>query len=336
MNSSGGPEQTEDGLQPTLRRQITMLGAWSDAPTSDRTGQADEAQLPALESAGRRRRGSRASVRSILSWRPTTVLAVLLAAGVGLVFLDLGGAQTQSLRSLGHTVGGGAQRWADGAVGPLRDLPERRTDAREYRERVAELEARNNVLEAERAALIDREFTKSGTTKLRRWASERKVSVVPSHVVASAIGIASSHSVTLDIGAKAGIEPDLSVVADGALVGRIVDVGPNTSTLLLITDPSNRVWGRTQRSRAPVVVDGADSGLRLGLVNQFAKVRVGETISTMGSPNGKPYPRGIPIGTIASIDGNQGALDRSIAVEPITDLVDLDLVGIVTGKQRSS
>jgi rod shape-determining protein MreC len=130
------------------------------------------------------------------------------------------------------------------------------------------------------------------------------------------------------------VQVESAVVVNGGLVGRIVEVGPQTSSLQLLTDPANRVWSRTDDSRAAVVVEGTGSGLRLGLVDQFTQVSVGQKVKTLGSPGARPYPRGLLIGKVTEIRGPQGSLDRDVIVTPVADLGALDIVGIVLETER--
>ncbi len=57
------------------------------------------------------------------------------------------------------------------------------------------------------------------------------------------------HTISIDLGDEHGMRPGMPVVTERGLVGRIYKVGPTTSTVLLIMDPSSGVNALDQRSR---------------------------------------------------------------------------------------
>ena len=327
MTGAQGDGPSERSHRNSVESQIRVLGEW---PEEDQ--HAAEQDPPHIVGDAGRNRGRQ--WRGRRQWRPTTVLTTLLVVGLALVLLDLSGGPTQAFRSAGHTIGGGVQEWANKAVGPVRGLPQRSENTSELTDQIAALQARNNELETRQSAIMDAAATDANSKSMRKWAAESDIKVLPSHVVASAAGIAASNSVTLDAGSFDGVEVESAVVANGGLVGRIVEVGPQTSTLQLMTDPNNRIWSRTADSRAAVVVEGTGTGLTLGLVDQFTKVAIGQKVNTLGSPGARPYPRGLPIGEVTAINGPQGSLERDVVVTPVADLTALDIVGIVLETDR--
>jgi len=302
---------------------VKMHGEWvDDDSTQQPTYEGGPADLSI--SRDRKPRGARRS------FRPTTVLAVLLIIGGSLILLDLSGGPTETVRSFGHVVGGGAQEWADTAVGPLRRIPENRTAVEVLQEEVTALQARNNELEVEAALAEEGLHSTESSKKLRAWAKQAGLNVLPANVVAASSGVGASNTFTLDAGTADGVRSNSAVVANGGLAGRIVEAGPATSTLQLISDPESVVWARTQQLRNAVAVQGTGKGIELGLVDQFTELANGELITTLGSPDSRPYPRGVPIGRVGKASKSKDSLNRGIALEPIADLSSLDLVGIIT------
>lgn len=301
---------------------VKMHGEWSQDQADEHPryeGSSDTLKID-TDRTPRRPRGS---------LRPTTLLAVLLVLGGSLILFDLSGGPTETVRGFGHVVGGGAQEWADTAIGPLRRIPEKRTAVEVLQEEIATLEARNNELELQTALAEEGLRSTESSKKLRAWAKQAGLKIQPANVVAATSGIGSSNTFTLDAGTNDGVQPDTAVVANGGLAGRIVEAGPATSTLQLISDPGSVVWARTQQLRNAVVVEGTGEGVELGLVDQFTKLAKGELITTLGSPDSRPYPRGIPIARVGKVTKSQGSLERGTRLEPIADLKSLDLVGII-------
>src|SRR6478752_7527483 len=73
-----------------------------------------------------------------------------------------------------------------------------------------------------------------------------------SKVAARVVGLGPSQSfsrtVTIDAGSDAGIHPDLTVVNNDGLVGRVLRVTRTTATVLLAVDADSVVGGRVGRS----------------------------------------------------------------------------------------
>jgi rod shape-determining protein MreC len=58
-------------------------------------------------------------------------------------------------------------------------------------------------------------------------------------------------------------------------------------------------------------------------------VSVGDTVSTLGSPDDRPYVARVPLGTVTSVDADRGQLGRTAVVRPHVDPDTLDLVAVV-------
>ncbi|MGH7198072.1 MAG: rod shape-determining protein MreC, partial [Candidatus Omnitrophota bacterium] len=64
----------------------------------------------------------------------------------------------------------------------------------------------------------------------------------------------------IDKGADKGIHTQMLVLSGGSLVGRVIEVGPQTSKVLLITDPNSRIGVLLQRTRHQGILYGTSSG----------------------------------------------------------------------------
>jgi rod shape-determining protein MreC len=114
------------------------------------------------------------------------------------------------------------------------------------------------------------------------------------------------------------------VLSPGGLVGRVVNVAGSYAKVQLITDRAAGVGGMILRTRRQGVVRGGlGGGLELDYVPLQADVRVGDRVLTAGIDG--VYPRGIPVGTIASAEPG-GQLFHRIHVAPAVDFGTLDQV----------
>lgn len=123
-------------------------------------------------------------------------------------------------------------------------------------------------------------------------------------VVAPIVGRTADHwwkQVTLGRGSKDGVAVGNVVMGTGGLVGRIISVTPNTSRVLLISDPTSKVGVSISRTRYMGAMrgDGSDRAV-MKFFDKVPEVRKGDVVTT--SPVTNLFPSGLPIGTIESID----------------------------------
>lgn len=181
-------------------------------------------------------------------------------------------------------------------LGPTTE--ERLTNARvlELQQRLVELESQNQKLKE----LLD--YSKTQKQK---------------GIVAPIVGHSADHwwqQVTLSRGSQDGIKVGYVVTAPGGLVGRIVSVTPNTSRVLLISDPTSRVGAVISRSRSLGFMRG--QGANRAILQFFDKVpdvRRGDIVST--SSVSEFFPAGLPLGRVESVN-----LDKTPAPEAVIEL----------------
>jgi rod shape-determining protein MreC len=159
------------------------------------------------------------------------------------------------------------------------------------------------------------------TEALARVPAERNVALAqlqhPAGIPATVIGYdpeATQRIITIDRGAHDRIARDDGVVtADGA-VGRVIEVAPISSKVLLIVDAASKLPAVVQHGRWWSIAVGTQTHLKLQYVSQDAKLRLGDIVVT---GEGRSFHAGTPIGRISAIaPANAGALDQSAIVEP--------------------
>jgi rod shape-determining protein MreC len=134
--------------------------------------------------------------------------------------------------------------------------------------------------------------------------------------------------IMVDRGADDGVRRNAPVMAADGLVGRVIAVTPTTAQVLLITDPRSAVGVLLQQSREAGVAEGqGQSGLRLKYVSRSQEIQQGELLVTSGL--GGVFPRGLPVGTVASVARDQGALYQEATVRPSASLEHLEEVLIL-------
>jgi rod shape-determining protein MreC len=134
--------------------------------------------------------------------------------------------------------------------------------------------------------------------------------------------------IVVDRGSSDGVRRNAPVVATEGLVGRVIAVTPSTAQVLLITDPRSAIGVVLQRSREAAVVEGQGQGeLRLKYVARSRELASGELVVTSGLSG--VFPRGLPVGSVAAVAREQGALYQEAAVRPAANMDHLEEVLIV-------
>jgi rod shape-determining protein MreC len=122
-----------------------------------------------------------------------------------------------------------------------------------------------------------------------------------------------SRTVTIDRGSVAGVKLDDGVIDDDGVVGRVVNVEPLSSTVLLVTDGASKLPAVVQRGRWWGIATGTSSAIRLEYVSQDAKLRLGDAVVT---GEGRSFHAGFEIGVVTRIDHPEGALYQTAVVTP--------------------
>jgi rod shape-determining protein MreC len=152
----------------------------------------------------------------------------------------------------------------------------------------------------------------------------------PNGVPATVIGFdpeAALHIVTINRGLHDHIAVDDGVIAGSGVVGRVVEVDPITSKVLLINDPTSRLPVLVQRGRWWAIAVGTLTNVKLRFVSQDAKLRVGDAVVT---GEGRSFRAGVLVGRISHLEPMPaGALDQSAIVQPVANLGALTRVLVV-------
>ncbi|MDO9455877.1 rod shape-determining protein MreC [Nocardioides sp.] len=266
---------------------------------------------------------------------PRALVVALLLACASLMVLDSSGngALDPARRVVGEAVGP-AQAVADGAVRPLVGLSDRFESQDDLRGDLAALEAENADLRAQvrtapydAARLAELEGLTSAATDLGQ-------ALVPARVIGVGPSQSFSSTVTIDAGSDSGITPDLTVLNNDGLVGRVLRVTATTATVLLIVDPDSTVGGRIAESMELGFLKGRGvlgrtGRLDLELVDETVVPRKRDTVVTWGSPTGdSPFVAGVPVGQVVSVYSSLRETSQRAVIDPFVDFAALDVVGV--------
>lgn len=126
-----------------------------------------------------------------------------------------------------------------------------------------------------------------------------------------------SHYFYLDLGSSSGIEADMIVVHNNCLVGKVVDVYPWYSKVVLITDKLCKIAAYCGNTKARGIHEGINQerNAMLKFVSHLAPIEVGDMLLSSGE--GLVFPRGFALGKVKSstLDG----LYQQVEIEPLVD-----------------
>lgn len=195
-------------------------------------------------------------------------------------------------------------------------------------ETLSELKKRNEELTAQVAELSEAQETAERLEKLVGLKSTYSLESTAARIIGST-GDAWTDSVIIDKGSASGFEVGMPVCSSGGVIGQIIEVSANTSTVRLITDDQSGVSAMIQGSRAQGVLQGqADGTLRLEYVVSDAEVATGDIVITSGI--GGTFPKGLPLGTVSSIDRAPNAVYYTIVVRAASSAESNEEVLVIT------
>lgn len=133
-------------------------------------------------------------------------------------------------------------------------------------------------------------------------------------------------------GSNDGVKAGSVVVAPGGLVGRVTHVSPNSSQVLLVSDPNSQVGVVVSRSRFSGMLKGqSQNTATLEFFERDPDAKVGDIVHT--SQFSTLFPESIPVGRIKSINLDKQPSPEAI-VEFSTPLGLIDYVKIYPFTER--
>lgn len=260
------------------------------------------------------------------------VLAVLLAAAIALITFDFRGGSP--LRGVGASVFGPIEGAANAVVTPVGNFFSGLGGRSRANAQIAALQKANATLRGELSAAQLSRSDQKQLSSLLGLAGKGGYRIVPASVIT--VGRDYSDSVTLDVGSKAGVRAEETVLNGQGLVGTVTSVSADTSTVLLATDASSKVGARTAGSDQIGAVTGTGTSfgagsqsLNLTLFNGHTGLQPGNRLVTFGSVGNQPYVPGVPIGTVTSVGSTSDGLTTTAKVRPFVDFTSLGVVGVV-------
>jgi rod shape-determining protein MreC len=152
---------------------------------------------------------------------------------------------------------------------------------------------------------------------------------VAAQVIASS-GTEQSRLITIDKGSNDHIKIDMPVITPDGIVGKVKEVFPASSQVLLINDHDSGAGVILESSRLQGIVKGTSLGeLQIVDIMSDEKVEPGEHVVTSGGD--RIYPKGYAVGTvISSTPDRDNDPFLAIKIKPAANLNRLEEVLIIT------
>jgi len=169
-------------------------------------------------------------------------------------------------------------------------------------------------------------------------------SLAGSYRAAEIIGMDAGDFLTgllIDKGSVHGLEKNMPVVAYAggfeALVGKIMQVGPVSSIVMPLFDPSCYVPGRMQSSRYTGLINGQGTRLDNLVMTSIPKsargaLKVGDIVMTSGLSS--IYPADLHVGRVTQIGAKPWDTSLLVEIEPAVDFSRLEYVFVLETNRK--
>jgi len=203
-------------------------------------------------------------------------------------------------------------------------------DLRHTRQQNAALQQEISRLRLEQAAFAEDAAQGRRLQSLLTFKQQYISSTVAAQVIGTS-GSDRSRVVYLDKGSLDGLRVDMPVITPDGVVGKLREVFPHTSQLLLLNDLTSGAGVTLESTRMRGILQGAPGGrIEINNLTADSRIQPGEHIVTSGGD--QVFPRGLPVGVIQSIAPDpQHQPYTAIIVQPFANLARLEEVLIITG-----
>lgn len=147
--------------------------------------------------------------------------------------------------------------------------------------------------------------------------------------------------ITINKGSNDGIQPQMSVMSDNGLVGKVLDVNSTSARIALLSNADNtlvRVAAMIQNEKEPIygTITGYDEKTNMLVMSQIQAtqdIKVGDKVVTSGL--GGISPNSLYIGTVEEVAMDRFGLYKEVKIRPAADTNDVRYVTVVIRTSES-
>lgn len=278
-------------------------------------------------------------------YRNLLVLLALLAAQIVGLAVQVHRADSGRMSLDPHDSGGVRliRLWADALVSPperilhgtgsgLASLWQNYIDLRLVREQNEQLQQTVDRLRFEQAALLEDARQGQRLQALLHFQEQYLYKTLAAQVIGSS-GSTQSQVFYIDKGSDDGLQHDMAVISPDGIVGKIRDVFPHSSQVLVINDQSSGAGVILETTRIRGILRGNAAGQPqiVGIIADN-RIKPGERVLTAGGD--QIFPRGLPVGVVEKVVSDperDGFIN--VIVKPYAALSRLDEVLVITSME---
>jgi rod shape-determining protein MreC len=207
-------------------------------------------------------------------------------------------------------------------------------DLRNTRQQNHDLQEQIARLRLEQAALSEDAIQGHRLQALLYFQQHYVANTIAAQVVGTS-GNDLSRVLYIDKGSKDGLKPDQAVITPDGIIGKLRDVFPHTSQILLINDQTSGAGVLLASTRLRAILRGSTTGqIVINNLTPDSRIKIGEQVLTSGGD--QIYPRGLPVGTIESIKPDPDHQPYTlIQLRPAANLNQLEEVLVITATQTA-
>ena len=233
--------------------------------------------------------------------------------------------------------------WAEAVVAPperlfhfggssLTDLWRNYIDLHRVREQNQQLQQTVDRLRFEQAALLEDARQGQRLQGLFNFQQQYLYKTLAAQVIGSS-GAAQSRVFYIDKGSSDGLQHDMAVISPAGIVGKVRDVFPHTSQILVINDQSSGAGVILETTRIRGILRGNALGQpQIVSIISDNRIKPGERVLTAGGD--QIFPRGLPVGVVDKVvrDPERDGF-INVIVKPYAALDRLDEVLVITSME---
>ena len=260
----------------------------------------------------------------------TRIVVILVALSIALttVFFKEGeGGPVHMARAAIQTIAAPFRSFGAFILSPITNFSAFLGDASADSQTLSQLREENEALKQQLAQLNEYQSENARLEGILNLASSYSLSGCAARVIAYSTD-SWSDTITINRGSVAGVRVGMPVTDGIGVIGQVISVSPISSTVRLLNDSASGVSALLQDSRSTGILKGSvDGSLHLQYVSNDVTVAVGEMVVTSGL--GGVYPKGLPLGTVASVTAGVAGMYREIVVTPVSTASNLEEVFVV-------
>lgn len=161
----------------------------------------------------------------------------------------------------------------------------------------------------------------------------RKFTWLDARVVGSTVSTRTNF-ITIHRGSNQGVHPNMGVVSPQGIVGTVVNVSENFSSVMTLLHTQYKVVVKLKNGgdRGTVEWDGVSPAyVTLKDIPKSAKVKIGDSVVT--SPTSSLFPGNIMVGTVDEVMDDKSSNFYTLKLKPATDFYNVEYVYVISNAQ---